>query len=85
MATELLGPEHDRRLLRAATWALKKAGARRLDHKWSLFGSQEVVEQRWTSPTGSLTLTAETYMGLVLDGPDEVVSQVRSLVARRLG
>lgn len=85
MATEVLGPEHDRRLLRVATWALKKVGARRLDHKWSLFGSQEVVEQRWASPTGPLTLTAETYMGLVIDGPDEVVSQVRSLIARRLG
>lgn len=85
MATEVLGPEHDRRLARAATWALRKAGARRLDHKWSLLGSQEFVEQSWTSPTGPLTLTAETYMGLVLNGPDEVVNQVRSLIARRLG
>lgn len=85
MTTEVLGPEHDRRLVRAATWALRKAGARRLDQKWSLFGSQEVIEQRWTSSTGPLTLTAETYMGLVLDGPDEVVGQVKSLIARRLG
>ena len=85
MATEVLGPEYDRHIARAATWALRKAGARRLDHKWSLFGSQEVVEQRWMSSTGPLTLTAETYMGLVLDGPDEVVGQVTLLIARRLG
>ena len=85
MTTEVLGPEHDRRLARATTWALRKAGARRLDHKWSLFGSQEITEQHWISSTGPLTLTAETYMGLVLDGPDEVVGQVKSLIARRLG
>ena len=85
MATEVLGPELDRRLIRATTWALRKAGARRLDHKWSLFGSQEVVERRWMSPAGPLTLTGETYLGLVLDGPDEVVGTVRSLIARRLG
>ena len=84
MATEVLGPEHDKRLARAARWALRKAGARRLDYRWSLFGSQEVVTQRWMSSAGALTLTAETYMGLVLDGPDEVVRQVSSLIARRL-
>jgi hypothetical protein len=82
---EVLGPEHDRRLARATTWALRKAGVRRLDHKWSLFGSQGVIQQRWMSSSGPLTLTAETYSGLVLDGPDEVVGQVKSLVARRLG
>lgn len=85
MATEVLSPEHDRRVVRAATWALRKIGAQRLDQKWSLFGSQEVGEQYRMSSAWPLTLTAETYMGLVLDGPDEVVSQVRSLIARRLG
>ncbi|WP_420479339.1 hypothetical protein [Brevundimonas sp. FT23028] len=85
MTTEVLGPEHDPRLARATAWALRKAGARRLDHKWSLFGSQEVIEQCWLSSTGPLTLTAETYIGLVLDGPEEVVDQVKSLIARRLG
>lgn len=85
MATEVLGPEHDRRLARVTAWALRKVGARRLDRSWSLFGSQEIIQQRWMSSAGPLTLTAETYMGLVLDGPDEVVRQVRSLVARRLG
>ena len=78
MATEVLSPEHDRRVVRAATWALRKIGAQRLDQKWSLFGSQEVGEQYRMSSAGPLTLTAETYMGLVLDGPDEVVSQVRN-------
>ena len=84
MATAILGPEHDRRLMRATKWALRKVGARPLDQKWSLFGSQELSSQRWMSSVGRLTLTAETYMGLVLEGPDEVVESVLSLVKRRL-
>lgn len=84
MATEVLGSEHDRRLARVTKWALRQVGAQQLDRKWSLLGSQEIVEQRWMSPMGPLTLTAETYMGLVLDGPEEIVEQVRSLVERRL-
>jgi hypothetical protein len=84
MATEVLGREHDRRLAQATKWALRKIGARRLHHRWSLFGSQEVVEQRWQTSAGLLVLSTETYMGLKLEGPDEVVGQVRSLVAERL-
>lgn len=84
MAIEVLGPEHDRRLARAAQWALRKAGARRFDRRWSLVGSQEITEQRWISASGSLTLSSETYIGLVLDGPDEVVAEVSALIARRL-
>lgn len=85
MATATLGPEHDRRVARAATWALRKIGARRLDHRWSLFGSQEVVDQRWATSAGPVSLTAESYLGLVIEGPGEIVSEVAALVARKLG
>jgi hypothetical protein len=84
MATEVLGPEHDRRLTRAANWALRQVGARRTERAWSLLGSQEVGEQQWITSAGPLTLTSETYMGLVLDGPDEVVEKVGALVRQRL-
>ncbi|WP_298161345.1 hypothetical protein [Brevundimonas sp.] len=84
MAKVVLGPEHDRRLIRAAKWALHKAGGRRIDRKWFVIGSQEIFEQRWLTASGLVTLEAETYMGLVIDGPDEVVAQVSALIAGRL-
>jgi hypothetical protein len=44
---------------------------------WSAAGSQEVRSWVVTSPNGQLTIEAETYTGLSVASPAELVAQVK--------
>ena len=85
MATLILGAEHDRKVKRAATWALRKIGARRKRGWLGFAGSQEIAHTEWKIGRETLVLEAETFLGLTLSGPDEIVDRVESLCRQRLG
>ena len=77
--------EADERAIKAVHWALRKVGARRRRGSWGVGGSQEVITERWQCWLATLTLEAETYIGLTLSGPDKLVNRVAQLAADRLG
>ncbi len=73
----IVGAEHDELLLKRLAAALKAVGFT-LKEKWQgVAGSQEVMHWEATSERGSLIIEAETYMGLKVEGPPELVQQVR--------
>jgi hypothetical protein len=85
MATITLGAEHDRRVVRAARWALRKLGAKRKGWWWGLGGSQDVVHEEWDTKAGIVVVEAETYIGVTISGPDDFIAQAADLVSRKLG
>lgn len=76
MTTVVLGTEFDLILRQRVRAALKKLGAQRVDARWGIAGSQEVGIERWQTDEAQLVLEAETYIGLSLSGPPELVTAV---------
>jgi hypothetical protein len=76
--------ESDQQAIEAAKWALRKVGAMRRSNSWGVGGSQEIASEKWQCGGTTLTLEAETYVGLTLSGPEELVNLVAQLAADRL-
>ncbi len=79
MATEqwVVGPEHDENLFRRLG-AVLSAMWFELGPKWDgVGGSQDISHWEIKSVEGTLVLQAETYVGLSVDGPAELVRRVR--------
>jgi hypothetical protein len=85
----LLGAEHDAALLAALRAVLSEAGAvpeGEGEEEMTLAGSQERVVQRFRVGGETVTAEAETYAGLSLRGPEDVVRRIADEVrARRAG
>jgi hypothetical protein len=79
-----LGPEYDRSRLAAVRRALREMGAKRKRHWWGVGGSQEITHEEWKTKRGTLILGAETYIGLTVSGPDDLVVELVGLVRRGL-
>ena len=84
MAKAELGAEHDDRAISAANWALRKIGAKRQAKSWGVGGSQEVSREEWHAGGEVLVLEGETYLGLTITGPDNLVARVAQLVREKL-
>ncbi|MGD9584137.1 MAG: hypothetical protein AB7V26_10805 [Lysobacterales bacterium] len=79
MSTEvwLVGPEHEQWLFAQLGDALRALGYR-LDDQWAgVAGSQEISRWVVSGPGGCLTVAAETYVGLTVAGPVELVTVLR--------
>lgn len=79
MATErwVVGPEHDEQLFRRLGVVLRAMGFD-LSAKWDgVAGSQDISHWELISPDGALIVESETYMGLFVEGPAELVRRVR--------
>jgi hypothetical protein len=77
--------ETDRQAIKAAKWALREVGANRHSDSWGVGGSQEVASEVWQHGSDTLTLEAETYIGLTLSGPDALVKRVAQLATDWIG
>ena len=82
--TVVLGAEHDRRTIDAAQWALKEIGAKRQSKSWGVGGSQEISREEWKAAEGVLVIESETYLGLSVSGPEDLVAQIAQLIRLRL-
>jgi hypothetical protein len=72
-----VGPEHDNELFLRLGTILKAMGFD-LGSQWSgMAGSQDISHWSLTSSEGTLVIDAETYMGLSVQGPPELVGRVR--------
>lgn len=78
----LLGSETDDTLFDRLYSSVQSLGGSITDSGWALGGSQEITTYTIVLPTGSLEAIAETYIGLSLRGPTELVN---SLASRVLG
>lgn len=79
MATErwVVGPEHDEKLF-YRLGAVLRAMRFDLGSKWvGGAGSQDISHWELTSMDGALIVESETYMGLSIEGPAELVRRVR--------
>lgn len=82
--TLVLGPESDDRLRTALREVLISLGAKMLDHKWGVAGSQEIELVEAELDGHRLFVEAETYVGLSITGPAELVHEVQRLVTHRI-
>ena len=74
----IVGAEHDPVLVERLGNLLQSLGYS-VDTSWrGIGGSQEISHWVVTSPKGQLTIEAETFVGLSITGPSELVAQVRA-------
>ena len=76
-----MGAEFDANLQRVLGAALRDLGYVLDDESWGVGGSQELHKWVFDAPLGQLVVEAETYVGLSISGPIEVVSAVRQQMA----
>jgi hypothetical protein len=76
-----LGDEYDRDLRAALLTALLESGATLKDRWAGVGGSQDVSHEEWDTAHGVVTVEAETYVGLSIEGAEAAVAPI----VRRLG
>jgi hypothetical protein len=80
----IVGPEHDEALFARLGVVLSKLGYR-LGSSWDgVGGSQEISHWEIAGLGGNLVVESETYIGLSVSGPAELVSVVREHFSRVL-
>lgn len=82
--TLTLGAEHDDALRRALRDVLKRLGANQRAHDWGVAGSQELETLQVQIGVDTVVIEAETYMGLSVSGPADVVERIQAMVAAAL-
>jgi hypothetical protein len=83
--TVVLGPEFDERLRGALLDVLAQLGGRAVGHDWGVAGSQELEGFEVDLEGHRLLIEAETYAGLSIEGPSELVERIRRMVEERTG
>lgn len=73
----LVGAEHDQLLFAQLGDVLRALGYHLDDDWYGIAGSQEISHWVVSGPGGSLTVEAETYVGLVVAGPVELVTALK--------
>jgi len=80
----VLGPEYDDHVRDVLRDVLRALGGRVIDKSWGVGGSQEVETLDVEIDSQRLHVEADTYMGLSIEGPDELVEHIRTVVFARL-
>ena len=79
--TQILGAGYDDTLCEALLRVLMQLGAERLSHNWGVAGSQELESLEVLVGGDRILIEAETYIGLSICGPVEVVERIGGMVA----
>lgn len=82
--TIILGPEYDERLRAALREVIVQLGGSSRKHDWGAAGSQEVEIIEANVEGHRLVVEAETYVGLSISGPAELVDRIRDMVQQLL-
>ncbi len=77
----VVGPEHDEALFQRLGNALRARDYSLDPEAFSLAGSQTLSQWRAVGPDGTLTIEAETYVGLSVSGSQEGVAQLQHAFA----
>ena len=78
--TVILGDEYDDGLKEKLIDYLRNIGAVPLSSDWSIVGSQELSELSVSVDGQILDISAETFIGLSISGPDKLVDKIYSTV-----
>ncbi len=73
----IVGAEYDQALFLSLGRCLSELGYAAENKSWGVGGSQEISEWVVTGPKGTLFIESETYIGLSVSGPTELVLQMR--------
>jgi hypothetical protein len=80
----VVGSEYDHAIFERLCAALLALGYR-LGSEWNgIGGSQEISHWEVSCPDGSLTVEAETYIGLSVSGPANLVAAVKQQFSKAL-
>jgi len=79
--TLILGAEYDDTLRGVLRDVLKRLGAKGLAHDWGVAGSQELETVEVLVGVDTVTIEAETFVGLSISGPVELVERIQAMVA----
>jgi hypothetical protein len=80
----ILGKEHDVELRNAVIHALRQLDATLTDKSWAVGGSQEVETLQVSLAGRTVTVEAETFVGLSITGATDLVDLVVALVHQRM-
>jgi hypothetical protein len=72
-----IGPEYEADLFGKLGRVLHSLGYHVGEDWWGVGGSQEVSRWEISGPGGDLVVEAETYVGLSVSGPTELVSVIK--------
>ena len=79
--TLILGAEYDDVLRGVLRDVLKRLGAKGLAQDWGVAGSQELETVEVLVGVDAVAIEAETFVGLSVNGPAEVVERIQAMVA----
>jgi hypothetical protein len=77
----VVGAEYDATLFARLGAALRSLGYEFENHAWGVAGSQELTTWHATSSLGTLSVEAETYVGLSVRGPKMLVAALQGRFA----
>ena len=80
--TIVLGPEWDDALRSSLLDVLRELGATEVSREWGVGGSQEIETLVVKLGDQVLSIEAETYIGLSVTGPRDLVERVQSMMRR---
>jgi hypothetical protein len=78
--TVILGSEYDDSLREVLRNVLMQLGGKGFSCDWGVGGSQEIERTQVQLGANRVIIEAETYIGLSIRGPSELVNQIRDIV-----
>lgn len=81
--TQILGDEYDEALRGRLREVLLTAGAKIIESKWGMAGSQDILTVEVDVDGQQLIVESETYIGLSITGPGSLVDWVVAEMAEK--
>ena len=79
----VIGNEYDEKLIKSLFLILQEIGAVKKDESSALVGSQDYYLARYEVNNLILTVEIETYIGVTLSGPSNVVREISNKLKRK--
>lgn len=77
-----LGEEFDLELLKRFREHVRAMGGTTQETEHTVVGSQETAQYAFSFPSGTVTATSETYSGLTIRGPAQLVQELNRAITR---
>lgn len=84
MKSVVLGPEHDQRLRSILQDVLQAIASSTSRYEWGVAGSQELETIDVEIDGRQLHVEAETYIGLCVTGPVDLVDRITAMLEQRM-
>ncbi|WP_155122353.1 hypothetical protein [Burkholderia ubonensis] len=80
----VVGDEYDEALRKALSIAISEIGAEIVDKNWGVAGSQELEILVINVNGNVITIEAETFVGISVEGPESTVADFMKIVNKNL-